>query len=208
MKKIITAVSVAALLGVAGVAFAQTAPGLSVRLVAPTTVQAGTDRTVATVQLTAGSGDVVVTALPVVLTGTGFSNCALVDNAGQPTGTVSTGSIRLSGGAIANFAYVCDVAAGASGTVSVTPASVVATVNGAATVVAGLPSGTPSASINGGGTTTTPGTPNTGTGGTTTTPGVPNTGAGGDMATTWATILVAGLVAVAAGAYTYRLRRS
>ncbi|MES2216476.1 MAG: hypothetical protein V4481_04245 [Patescibacteria group bacterium] len=48
-------------------------------------------------------------------------------------------------------------------------------------------------------------TGNTGTGGTSVTPGVPNTGAGGSSAVNWAILLASGLVAV--GGVTYLARR-
>jgi hypothetical protein len=56
-------------------------------------------------------------------------------------------------------------------------------------------------------TTGTPSTPNTGAGGTSTV-GVPNTGAGGDATINYAILATSAAIAIAAGAYVLRSRKT
>lgn len=200
--KTIKIVALAAMLAVAGTAFAQTAPDLGVRLVAPTAVAVGSQQHVATVQLTAASNDVNVTALPVVVTGSGLANCALRDSTGAAVGTAATAPVHIAGGAVVDLIYRCDVTANGSATIALYPSMIMANANNTAATVGGVPNGNPAATVVLG-TGVTPGTGDNG-GIDTTTPGIPNTGAGGDGANTWIILTLAALVAAGAGIYAFR----
>jgi hypothetical protein len=215
--KIIKTAALAAMLGVAGIAFAAT-PDLSVRIVGQTAVAPGAAQKVATIVLTAGPGDVLVQSVPVTASGN-VSGCTLRDNTGAALDGYSFAQpLRVPAGATLDLAYTCTVHGGGSATVSVVPGSIVATVNNAAVGVAGVPDASPSATVSFGGSSNTPGVPNTGSTGSTgsstsgsnstTTPGVPNTGMGGDAAVTWTLLALSGLVAAAGAIYFARMRNA
>ncbi len=225
LLKITKIAAVAALLGFAGIAYAQTA-GLTVSVSSPAAVAASTGQNLATIRLTAGPADVRLSGLPVSL---GYSetapanpltNCVLRSGsataAALNTGVNSIPS-RGSGTFMVNFDtaltvpanssvtlyLTCDIAsntpAGSAIATSVHVQDVVATTSSGTVAVAGSPEGMPTGvtSLPG---TATPGTPNTGT------PGVPNTGAGGNAAATW--VLLGATALIAAGAaYTARRMR-
>jgi hypothetical protein len=194
--------AVALLIGFAGTAGAQTAPGLTVRLIAPASVAAGTQQKIATVQLTAGA-DMELKAIPVTVSGSGMSNCTLRDPSGTALSQFSfVQPFPITSGAVVNLSLHCDTTANAAGTVSVPLNTVVATANGGAVAVAGAPSGTPTATVGSG--SATPGVPNTG--GTTTVPGIPNTGAGDPG--TLILLAIAAAVALGAGVYAFRHARA
>lgn len=216
---------IALLLGSAGIAGAQTQPGLTVSVAAPATVSTGADRAIATVALHAEGSDVRLESLPISL---GYSNtvadpfgdCALRQAATGPA--LNTGSNAIGAQGSGDFEVVfdtpaivpanttavliltCDIPAsipdGNAVATSIFVSQVEATSGGSSVSVAGSDPQTGATNRPVGITTissNTPGIPNTGGPAT---PGIPNTGAGGDMIL-WTTLALLALVGAGVTGY-------
>jgi hypothetical protein len=103
--------TLALLMGTAGMAFAQSAPGLTVSVAAPASITTGTGRTIATIGLRAGSGDAKLESLPISLgysnpPATPFANCALRETAGSAA--LNSGSNAIGAQGSGDFAVTFD----------------------------------------------------------------------------------------------------